>query len=38
MLFVQWLNDVMFGSVNAVQCMSNVKYQVGRFILFFIFY
>ena len=25
---VQWLNDVMFGSVNAAQCMSNAKYQV----------
>jgi len=24
---VQWLNDVMFGSVNAAQCMSNSKYQ-----------
>jgi len=24
---IQWLNDVMFGSVNAAQCMSNAKYQ-----------
>merc|ERR1719319_2065666 len=24
---VQWLNDVLFGSVNAAQCMNNPKYQ-----------
>jgi len=24
---VQWLNDVLFGSVNASQCMNNPKYQ-----------
>ncbi|CAB4063821.1 PAXIP1 [Lepeophtheirus salmonis] len=24
---VQWLNDVLFGNVNAVQCVNNPKYQ-----------
>eukprot|EP00093_Oithona_nana_P001783 01783.XXX_4517_412_1 [CDS] Oithona nana genome sequencing. len=27
---IQWLNDVFFGSMNAVQCMNNPKYQNFR--------
>ena len=27
---IQWLNDVFFGNMNAVQCMNNPKYQNFR--------
>jgi PAX-interacting protein 1 len=27
---VQWLNDVLFSTVNAVQCMNNPKYHNFR--------
>jgi hypothetical protein len=33
--FFQWLNDVLFGSVNAVLCVSNSKYQVMFVLLTF---
>ena len=27
---IQWLNDVFFGNINAVQCMNNPKYENFR--------